>query len=49
VNDDKIDPQDSSPVADLDYEPPAVVDLGTVFDVTQGNASGSQDEGDQRS
>jgi hypothetical protein len=34
---------------DQDYEPPVVLDLGKVFDVTLGSSRGSSDENGQHS
>jgi hypothetical protein len=36
-----------STLGNRDYEPPVVFDFGSVFDVTRGNGSGSEDDNGQ--
>jgi len=40
---------ESEAPTDLDYEPPVVLDLGKVFDMTLGSVRGSSDENGQHS
>ena len=48
MNDNEAEPSNTAAAADLDYEAPAVFDLGKVFDVTYGSTSGAGDESGQR-
>jgi hypothetical protein len=48
VRNEQADPDSAGSVAGTDYEPPILIDFGSVFEKTEGNANGSGDDNGQR-
>jgi hypothetical protein len=47
MSDNGVDPPSSARTSENQYEPPAVLDFGTVFETTHGNKQGGADSNGQ--
>ncbi|HEX5401566.1 MAG TPA: lasso RiPP family leader peptide-containing protein [Pseudonocardiaceae bacterium] len=48
MRDEQADPESAGPIPGTDYEPPMLIDFGTVFEKTEGSSGGSSDDSGQR-